>query len=253
MAVIEIKDLHFSYGRRNPEILKGVSFSLERGEIGVLLGKNGAGKTTLFKNILGIEKPASGEILLDGASLLSMSSRERSKRIAYVPQQVSFGELTVFNTVLTGRLPYFILNPGKEDYDAVSHVLFEMGLEEVAGRPVGELSGGEQQKVAIARAVVGNPELVIFDEPSGNLDVANERLLIREAKDLARVRNIAVLFSVHDLNEAAELGDRFFFMKDGIIRFAGGDSLFNAGVLEDIFGVKSDTVRMNGRLLILPE
>ena len=124
--MLTIHDLHFRYGKRAPTVLDGIELTLRDGEIGVMLGKNGSGKTTLFKTILGIEKPVSGEIFFDGEDLLKMSRRERARRIAYVPQSIHFGALSVFDTVLMGRVSYFGYKAGKEDEEAVWHILRDM-------------------------------------------------------------------------------------------------------------------------------
>ncbi|MDO5445096.1 MAG: ABC transporter ATP-binding protein [Eubacteriales bacterium] len=248
--MLEIKNLHFRYSKQLPEVLCGIDLTLEKGEIGILLGKNGAGKSTLFKTILGIERPSSGSVELNSVLLNSVSPAQRAKYIAYVPQNVTFGDLSVFDTVMTGRISYFGVKAGKEDYDAVRAALDEMGLSGFADRSADRLSGGEKQKVAIARAIVGNPRLIIFDEPTGNLDLANERLLIEEAEKLAKTYGISILCSLHDLNEAAELGDKFFFMKDGAIRYAGGKELFTEDVIEDIYGVRVRVNHIGNQILI---
>ena len=248
--MLEIGGLRFRYSSRSPEVLRGIDLSLNKGEIGVLLGRNGAGKSTLFKTVLGIEKPTAGAVTLSSVQLSGLPPRERAKHIAYVPQNVSFGDLTVFDTVLTGRLSAFGFRAGKEDIAAVTRVLDEMGLASFAERSADRLSGGEKQKVAIARAIAGDPELIIFDEPTGNLDLANERLLIEEARKLAGERGITVLCSLHDLNEALELGDRFFFLKDGVIRYAGGKEIFTEDVIEDVFGVKINVIRLENRTIL---
>ena len=235
--LITIKDLSFSYSQRSPLVLNGLNLELKPGEIGVLLGKNGAGKTTLFKNILGIEKPAAGSILFDGKDLLRMSRRERAGCMAYVPQNISFGALTVYDTVLMGRMAYFGLRAGKEDHEKTERILKDMGLEDMAMRNVEQLSGGERQKIAIARALAQEPKLLVFDEPTGNLDIANELLIIGEAKKAAKERGIAILTSLHDINRALDLGDRFFFMKDGQIRFSGGRDAVTEGMLKEIYDV----------------
>lgn len=248
--MLEVRNLRFRYSGHAPEVLRGIDFTLEKGEIGILLGKNGAGKTTMFKTMLGIIKPSSGSVVLNSVLLNSISSAERAKRIAYVPQNVSFGDLSVFDTVLTGRISYFGLRAGREDYEAVKKTLEEMGISALADRSADRLSGGEKQKVAIARAVVGDPQLIIFDEPTGNLDLANERLLMEEARKLAKERGISILCSLHDLNEAAELGDRFLFMKDGVIQYAGGKELFTEEVIEDIYGVRIKVLHLESRIII---
>lgn len=233
--MLRIEELTFRYNRRNGYVLRGIDLELPAGEIGVLLGKNGSGKTTLFKNILGICRPQSGRMEIEGRELSRLSARERAGLVAYVPQIITFGDLSVFDSVLMGRISRFGLRAGKEDIRAVESLLAEMGLEEYAPRNVNRLSGGERQKVAIARALAQQPRLLVFDEPTGNLDIANELRMIEEAKKLAREQGITLLCSLHDLNQALRLGDRFFFIKEGRIRYAGGEERFTPEVISDIF------------------
>ena len=249
--MLEIRDLSFRYSSRAPLVLDGVNLTLRDGEIGVLLGKNGSGKTTLFKNILGIQKPQSGSIRFDGEDLLSMKRRERARRIAYVPQSIHFGALSVFDTVLMGRVAYFGYKAGREDEAAVETILKDMRLEDFAARNVEELSGGERQKIAIARALAQEPRLLVFDEPTGNLDIANEQLILSEARRLAREKGIAILTSLHDLNQALELGDRFFLMKDGKIRYEGGGEILSEAVIREIFDAQVRVVEIEGKKIMI--
>ncbi len=249
--MLEIKDLSFSYTARSAKVLDGASLTLGDGETGVLLGKKGAGKTTLLKAVLGIIKPASGSILMDGAELSGMSRRERAGRIAYVPQDVSFGDLSVYDTVLSGRMAHFGLRAGDLDHEITRSILAEMGLEELAARSAQELSGGESRKVAIARALAQEPKLLVFDEPTGNLDIANEQLIIEEMKKLSRERGMSILTSLHDLNQALAAGDRFFFMKDGKIRFSGGKEAFSEAVIEEIYDAEVSIVDINDKKIII--
>ena len=223
--MLNIENLHFSYGG-STDVLRGADLELSQGEVGILLGKNGSGKTTLFKTLLGLVKPQKGSITFQGENLLKLNRLQRARRIGYVPQDIQFGALTVFDSVLMGRISYFGIRAGKEDYEAVEKLLADMGLLELAHRNVEELSGGERQKIAIARAMAQEPQMMVFDEPTGNLDIANEQLIIREAKKLAKEKNIAILASLHDLNQALALGDKFFFLKDGIVKYAGGKEVF---------------------------
>ena len=163
--MLNVENVTFRYSRFSRPVLNGVNLRLEPGEIGILLGKNGSGKTTLFKNILGIHKPDGGRILFEGEDLLNMSRRERARRIAYVPQDIHFGALTVFDSIMLGRISYFGLKSGDNDYKAVEKILIDMHLEEFAFRMVDELSGGERQKIAIARAMAQEPKLMISMSP----------------------------------------------------------------------------------------
>ena len=249
--MLEIKNLCFRYSKRAPLVLDNVSLELEKGEIGVVLGKNGSGKTTLFKNILGIEKTLSGDILFNEKNLLKMPRREWARYIAYVPQSIEFGTLSVYDTVLMGRMPYFGLRAGKTDEEVVQKTLDDMGLMDLESRNVDELSGGERQKIAIARALVQEPELLIFDEPTGNLDIANEHLILEEARRAAKEKGIGILTSLHDLNQALSIGDRFFFIKQGKIIYSGGIETVNEEVIQEVFEAKVSIIEHNGRKIII--
>ena len=248
--MLKVKDLYFRYSHSVP-VLQGASLELQQGEIGILLGKNGSGKTTLFKNILGIEKPHSGEITFEGENLLKMSRVQRARRIAYVPQHIHFGDLSVLDSVLMGRVSYFGMKAGREDYEAVERILEDMQLLSFANRSAEALSGGEKQKVAIARAMAQEPKLMVFDEPTGNLDIANEQLIIQEAKKLAREKNIAILSSLHDLNQALAFGDKFFFMKDGVVKYAGGREIITGEVLKVIFDADGRIRVIDGQMVVI--
>jgi len=249
--MLKVDNLHFRYSKHGNPVLNGASLELKQGEIGILLGKNGSGKTTLFKNILGIEKPESGSMQFDGENLLKMNRRERARRIAYVPQDIHFGALSVFDSILMGRVSYFGLKASLDDYLAVEKIIGDMGLQSFAHRNVDELSGGERQKIAIARAMAQEPKLMVFDEPTGNLDIANEQLIIEEAKKLARQKNISILSSLHDLNQALYFGDKFFFLKNGVVKYAGGKEIVTETAIRDIFDIDVRIVEIDNQKVIL--
>ena len=250
--MLKAENLHFRYSKYGAPVLNGASLELKQGELGILLGKNGSGKTTLFKNILGINAPASGSIAFDGENLLKMPRRERARRIAYVPQDIHFGALSVFDSILMGRVSYFGLKASRDDYLAVERIVEDMGLQSFAHRNVDELSGGERQKIAIARAMAQEPKLMVFDEPTGNLDIANEQLILREARKLARERNISILSSIHDVNQALAFGDKFFFLKNGVVKYAGGKEIVTEEVVKDIFDIDVRFENIDGKMVMLP-
>ena len=249
--MIEVKNLSYRYGKREPEVLKNVDMELQEGQIGILLGKNGAGKTTLFKNLLGVLKPTGGKILFRGEDITGMSYREKARKIAYVPQHIHFGDLSVYDAILTARIAYFGFHVSRADHRVVERILEEMKLTEYALRNAENLSGGEKQKVAIARALAQEPQMLVFDEPTGNLDVFNEDLIIEEVKKAAHDKKIAVLSSMHDLNQALYMGDVFFFLKDGEIRYAGGKEVITEDVIRDIYGINSRILELDHKKVVL--
>ena len=249
--MLNVENLGFRYSKFSRPVLQGASLELKPGEIGIVLGKNGSGKTTLFKNLLGIHKPETGRIHFEGQDLLKMSRMERARRIAYVPQDIHFGALTVFDSIMLGRISYFGLKSGEDDYKAVEKILMDMHLEEFAFRNVDELSGGERQKIAIARAMAQEPKLMVFDEPTGNLDIANEHLIIEEARKLAKEKNIAILSSLHDLNQAIAFGDKFFFLKNGVVKYAGGREIITPEVVKDTFDVDVRIREIDGQTVVI--
>lgn len=237
--MIELRHLSSSYSKRDEDVLRDVSFTLQKGQVGVILGPNGAGKSTLLKSVVGLLHPISGEILIEGKPLSEYKARERAAKIAYVPQSISFAPATVFATVMLGRLPYFTFSPSKEDERIVTETLEDMGLAGFAERNVLELSGGEKQKVAIARALAQQTDIIVFDEPTSNLDITNEAAIVSAVSDLAKEKGKTVLFSIHDLNLALATGNHFLFLRDGQVVAEGDTSVFTKETVEKTFGIKA--------------
>ena len=247
--MLNINNLHFGYSKNN-EILKGISLSLSAGEIGVVLGQNGAGKSTLFKNILGLVKPSQGEITIDGIDMINIKPKLRAQKIAYVAQNVELPMLSVYETILMARLPYYALAPSKKDREIVFSIIREFGLEHYMNKMATELSGGEKQIVAIARALAQEPDLLVFDEPTSNLDISRELLLEEKATKVAKEKNIAIIMAVHDLNLAYDVGDKFFFINNGEIIAEGDKASFNEDNINKTFGRKCTIKNIDGSTYI---
>jgi len=167
--ILKVNDIEFRYNSH--PVLQDVSFSVSPGSIVGVLGVNGAGKSTLLKCINRILKPDSGCVLIDNSNVCSMSRSDIARRIGYVPQRHEGDQLTVFDTVLLGRRPYIEWSVTKRDLEIVSRIIGLMRLEDMALRPVSQLSGGESQKVVLARALAQEPDILLLDEPTSSLDL----------------------------------------------------------------------------------
>lgn len=249
---LSIEHLSFSYGKKT--VLSDLSFDAEGGKCLFILGANGAGKSTLLSNLLLLVKPQAGRILLDGTDLSLLRPSERARRIAYVPQDVDFPSMTVFDAVLLGRKPFFHWNAKREDELEVERVLTELGLEQLALRDASRLSGGEKQMVAIARALAQGAPVLLMDEPTSNLDVRHCLSVLSLFQKLSRERGMAILIVLHDLSLALRYADEFLLLSEGKIKKKGEIGTLTGEVLSEALGVKAEIVQVNGqRLLHLEE
>ena len=212
---IEVKDLSFSYGEKN--ILKNISFSVEKGTFVSVLGPNGAGKSTLFCCILGLLPNYSGEVRINGKDRKRFSVREAARQIAYIPQSShSVFHYSVLEVVLMGRTSYCSLlqNPGKEDERLCLHALDRVGIGHLKDHCFHKLSGGEQQLVLIARALAQDAPVLLLDEPTANLDFGNQLLVLQQAKQLAQ-EGYTVIQTTHNPEQSYLFSDRILALQQG--------------------------------------
>lgn len=239
--MLTIQNLSYSYLRKDDAAaIADISFSLPDAKIGVLLGPNGAGKSTLLKCITGIYATPRGHIFFQDKDLSEVKENERAKFISYVPQAVQISSLTVYDAVLMGRIPYIGWRSTKADREIVSHVLEEMNLTALAMKNVSDLSGGERQKVIIARALAQEAKLLLFDEPTSSLDITSQWRLLTLIKKTVREKNLSCLISMHDINLALSIGDIFCFIKDGKLRYQGGKDIVTSKMIHEIYGLETE-------------
>jgi iron complex transport system ATP-binding protein len=233
--ILEVNGVEFQY--KSKEVLKDIKFHLERNEILSILGPNGVGKTTLLKCMNAILKPKSGVILIEDEDILKLEQIEIARRLGYVPQRCEPARLTVFDAVLLGRMPHIKWNVSTEDIMLVESTIKKLNLEHVALRYIDELSGGELQKVGIARAIAQNPKLLLLDEPTSSLDLKNQLDILDTVRDVVRNENVSAIMTMHDLNLAFRYSDKFIFLKNGTIYAAGSMGDITPQVIEEVYGV----------------
>ena len=243
--MLEVKGFRVGYGHEQ-DVVKSASLSIEEGKIAVLLGPNGSGKSTLLKAVAGAVKARAGELLFDGQDI----SKNRAKTISYVPQSAVLPSLSVFDTILSGRMPLFGFHSGKSDEEATWETLKVLGLEQFAMRNANELSGGEMQLVMIARALCSSPKIILLDEPTANLDIANALLVRETLKKLAEQERLTLLIALHDVSYALNLGDEFYGIKNGEIIFREDKSSITPDSLALLYGVKPNLVTIDGETAV---
>lgn len=247
--MIEIKNISFAYGKQI--VLDNVGFTAQSGECVGILGNNGAGKSTLVTCINRIRTPKSGDVVIDGKSIRDMGRNEMARTIGYVAQKNEMSHATVFDCVLLGRKPYMKWGVGQEDLDICKAVIKRVGLEAFQVRSLDELSGGELQKVMLARALVQQPKVLVLDEPTSNLDPRNQYEMMALVQQIAREQGITVLIVIHDLNLALRYCDKFYFLKDNCGYSYGGVETVTEETIQTVYGIKAEIAEVNGKKVVI--
>lgn len=249
--MIEVKNLDFCY-KKDQVILSQVAFDAIEGQCIAVLGNNGAGKSTLIKCLNHILEPQKGYIYVNGENVCDFKRNEIAKRMAYVAQHNTVDKFTVFDSVLLGRKPYIRLEPKQEDIEITESIIKRMGLESFALRYVDELSGGERQKVMLARALAQQPRVLLLDEPTSNLDLRNQYEVLATVQEIARQDNISVIIVIHDLNLALRYCDRFLFVKDSKIYTYGGPEVMTPGNISFVYEMPVAVETICGVSMVVP-
>ena len=250
--MMEIKNVSYHY-KGGPEVLKDVSFTVEPGQFLAILGNNGVGKSTLLKCFNHILKPDAGEVLLDGENLLAMRPRETAKRVAFVSQSVPSTQMTVHDVVMLGRRPYMKWGFTEHDHNIVHDAMHRLDVEDMRGRFLSQLSGGEKQKVVLARALAQQPKVLLLDEPTSALDIQNQYHVLKMVRDICHKDQITAIVVIHDLNLALRFCDRFLLLKDGQVYRYGDRSVLDSDALRQVYGVDAKVVEVEGRHMVLVE
>ena len=249
--MISVKGLEFSYGR-NYNILQNVAFDAAAGQCVSILGNNGAGKSTLIKCLNNILKPQCGVVSVNGDDVSGLSRNDIAKRMAYVSQHNSSDQITVFDSVLLGRKPYIRVEPTQNDMEITESIIRRMGLESFSLRYTDELSGGEMQKVMLARALAQQPKVLLLDEPTSNLDLRNQYECMATVREIALEENISVIIVIHDLNLALRYSDRYLFVKDGGIYAYGDRSIMTAENIREVYDIPVFVEIVHGVPTVIP-
>jgi zinc/manganese transport system ATP-binding protein len=225
------------------QILRDVSLDVQPGEFTGLIGPNGAGKTTLLRVILGLQEVSEGTVT-------------KHASVGYVPQKLLIEPdmpLRVKDVVSLGidGNKLGIRLPSRERKDRVEQMLKAVGADSYQNARVGELSGGEQQRVMIAHALISNPELLLLDEPLANLDISSAQGIVTLLSDLSRKHNIAVLLSAHDMNPLLPVMDRIVYVAGGHVAVGPVDEVVQSDVLSKLYGQEVDVLRVRGRVLVV--
>ena len=255
--MLSIQGLSVSYSARG--VLQDVSLEVPAGEVLALIGPNGSGKSTLIRAVSGVIPIERGNIHVGGKALAQLSTMERARYLSVVPQARNMPPaFSVYESVLLGRTPYlgWLGRAGEHDHERVRTALKRTQMEELAERMVGELSGGEQQRVLLARALAQDTPVLLLDEPTTHLDVQHRESLVHLVRELAKSKNLAVLMVLHDLNLASLYADRVSLLVNGTIEATGTPAeVLTEATLSRVYNVPVHVIPHPeyGNPLILPD
>ncbi|NLM47039.1 MAG: ABC transporter ATP-binding protein [Firmicutes bacterium] len=231
---------NLSYGYDHKPVIEDICLTVKKGEFVGLIGPNGSGKSTVLKNLYRALQPDAGIVYLDGENLFSLTYKQAATKIGVVVQEnVLPFDFSVEEIVAMGRSPHKKLFDGdtQRDREIVRNALACLGMEEMAHRNYLHLSGGEKQRVLLARAIAQDTDFLILDEPTNHLDIGYQLQLL----DLVKSLQVTVLAALHDLNLAAMYCDRLYIMKDGRIYKAGTpEEVLTPEIIFDVYGIRAD-------------
>ena len=247
-TAVLIEDLSFKYD--TDEVLKNIDLEIPRGSFVSILGPNGSGKTTLLKNICNILKPNNGKILINNREVSNYKYKELAKIIAVVHQNsdIQF-DFSVFDIVLMGRFPYTSRFKGEnsKDVEIAKEAMINTGTWELREKGINEISGGERQRVMIARALAQEPEILILDEPISNLDIKYQVGILELCKRLNKEKGLTIIMTLHDINLAGRYSDYLILLDKGRIKIMDvPEKVLTKENISNVYGIKVDILKRNG-------
>lgn len=248
--ILKVDSLEFHY--RSTKVLTDISFAVHPGEILAILGPNGVGKTTLLKCLNGIHAPSAGVVEVTGRNLAELSPLSIARRIGYVAQRLETGRMTAFDAILLGRRPHIRWQVSRRDLEIVESAIRRLGMEKLMLRHIDSMSGGELQKVCIARALVQEPQVLLLDEPTSSLDMFNQMEILTFIRDVVTSHQMGAVMTMHDLNQALRFADRFLFLKDGVIHAVTDRETVTPEVISEVYGLDVHIAHIQGAPVVVP-
>lgn len=245
-----MQGIKFAY--RSKQVLNNISFTVEKDDVVSILGPNGVGKTTLIKCISKVLTPNAGSVFMEGSDLHDMSKRDIAKNIGYVAQRSETAKTTVFDSVLLGRKPHFEWDSTEKDIRLAGRVLHLLGLDDLALKYVDEISGGEYQLVQIARVLVQQPKVILLDEPTSSLDLANQHMIMHLIRNIIKKNHMAAIMVIHDLNLAIRHSDKFILMKNGMVYAVGDHEVITPKNIKEVYHIDAFVERVRGIPVVIP-
>lgn len=247
---LDVRDIRIGYDGRM--VLHGLDFQVKRGQVLTILGPNGVGKTTLLRCINAMLKPKTGAVLIENVDVFKMRSAQIAKHMGYVAQRQEAGRMTTFDAVLLGRKPHLRWRIEDHDLRIVDAALKQLGLEHLTMRYIDEMSGGELQKVCIARALVQEPDVLLLDEPTSSLDLKNQLEILHTIQHIVHEHQLTAVMTMHDLNMAMRFSDTFVLIKDGKVFYCGAGTDLSPEMVYQVYGVEVDILHHQQQTLIIP-
>lgn len=249
---LHVKDLHFSFDKKEVFFDK-LNLKVQNSVITALIGANGCGKTTLLKNIAGQLKPKSAEIFYENLDLMAMSGKEKAKTLSYMSQfSHNVEKITALDVILLGRKPYVKYAYTTKDYDLANKFISLLNLKAVLEKDFTSLSGGEKQRVMLAKSLMQEPKILLLDEPNNHLDPKNQIEALQLVQYVCKSLNIATIIVLHDINLALRFAKEVIMMRDREICYSLPVEKITKNHLEDIYNIEIDFIKKYNTVIFNP-